>query len=153
MKINGKTVTVPPAWRDGSLLTFLRDHLGMMGTKFGCGKGICGACTVHLDGVAARACSLPVSALGDAEVTTIEGLGAPGQWHPVQQAWLEEAVPQCGYCQTGQIMTAAALLARDASPTEATVAAEMNGNLCRCGTYPRIRRGVHRAAEIMRGRS
>ena len=153
MKINGKTVTVPPAWRDGSLLTFLRDHLGMMGTKFGCGKGICGACTVHLDGVAARACSLPVSALGDAEVTTIEGLGAPGQWHPVQQAWLEEAVPQCGYCQTGQMMTAAALLARDASPTEATVTAEMNGNLCRCGTYPRIRRGVHRAAEIMRGRS
>jgi isoquinoline 1-oxidoreductase alpha subunit len=143
---------------DTPLLWALRDHLNLVGAKFGCGGGFCGACTVHLDGVAARACSTPVSAAANRRITTIEGLSNPtgvgsrepgvGPLHPVQQAWLEIDVPQCGYCQAGQIMTAAALLARTPNPTDDEIAAAMNGNICRCGTYMRIRQAVRRASEL-----
>jgi isoquinoline 1-oxidoreductase alpha subunit len=146
LKVNGKSrsVDVPP---DTPLLWVLRDVLDLPGTKFGCGIGQCGACTVHRNGVAVRSCSLPVSAVGNAAITTIEGLSADGS-HPAQRAWLEIDVPQCGYCQAGQIMSAAALLAKTAKPTDADINAAMNGNLCRCGTYLRIRQAVHRAAAI-----
>ena len=130
---------------DTPLLWALRDHLGLVGTKFGCGGGFCGACSVHLDGVATRSCTTPVSAAADRRLTTIEGLSAAGD-HPVQQAWLELDVPQCGYCQAGQIMTAAALLAHTPRPSDDEITAAMNGNLCRCGTYLRIRQAVRRAA-------
>ena len=123
----------------------LRDVLGMTGTKFGCGVGQCGACTVHVNGVPARACSTPVSAVAGKKVTTIEGL-SPAADHPLQKAWIAEQVPQCGYCQSGQIMAAAALLAAKPDPTDADIDAAMSGNICRCGTYPRIRRAIHRAA-------
>jgi len=144
LRINGKDVSVdaPP---DTPLLWVLRDALGMTGTKFGCGIGQCGACTVHLNGQPARACQLPVGSLGEREVTTIEGLSDDGS-HVVQQAWIAEQVPQCGYCQSGQIMSAAALLARTRNPTDADIDAAMSGNVCRCGTYQRIRRAIHRAA-------
>lgn len=151
MKLNGDDVLVPDVWQGETLLSFLRDKLGLVGTKFGCGKGLCGACTVHVDGVAMRACITPVSALKNATVTTIEGLANGDELHPVQQAWIELNVPQCGYCQPGQIMAAAALLAHNAGPTEAEVEKGMTGNICRCGTYPRIKAGVLRAAEIQRG--
>ncbi len=131
------------------LLWVLREGLSLTGTKFGCGKGLCGACTVHLDGTAVRSCSLPVSLAAGRSVTTIEGLGKDGGLHPVQQAWIEANTPQCGYCQSGQIMSAAALLATNAKPADADIDAAMSGNLCRCGTYPRIRRAIHRAAELM----
>jgi len=151
LKINGRDVEVPPAWAEASLLTFLRDQLGLTGTKYGCGGGFCGACTVHVNGQAARSCLLSVSLLGQASVTTIEGLASlrgaeAGALHPVQQAFLDEAVPQCGYCQPGQVMTASAFLAGNPQPTEAEVALAMDGNLCRCGTHARIRRAVLRAA-------
>ncbi|MCB9876908.1 MAG: (2Fe-2S)-binding protein [Planctomycetes bacterium] len=126
------------------LLWVLRDELQLTGTKFGCGAGHCGACTVHLGGVAMRSCQLPVMAV-QAPVTTIEGLSADGS-HPVQQAWRELCVPQCGYCQSGQIMSASALLASDAQPDDAAIEAAMAGNLCRCGTYPRIRQAIQRCA-------
>jgi isoquinoline 1-oxidoreductase subunit alpha len=129
------------------LLWVLRDSLGLTGTKFGCGKALCGACTVHLDGEPIRSCVTPVSAVGDKKVTTIEGL-SPDRSHPVQKAWLEIDVPQCGYCQSGQIMSAAALLANKPKPSDSEIAAAMSGNLCRCGTYPRIRAAIHRAARI-----
>ncbi|MEM7412382.1 MAG: (2Fe-2S)-binding protein [Myxococcota bacterium] len=151
MRVNQRTVDVPEAWTGASLLSFLRDHLGLTGTKFGCGKGLCGACTVHLDGTAVRSCLTPVSAVGDAAVTTIEGLGGERATHPVQRAWHELAVPQCGYCQAGQMMSAAALLTRDGAPSEESITQAMEGNLCRCGTYPRIRKAIHRAAAIERG--
>jgi len=125
------------------LLWYLRDHARLTGTKFGCGVGACGACTVHLDGRATRSCVLPVSGVDGREVTTIEGLGGDGL-HAVQQAWIEEDVPQCGYCQAGQIMAAVDLLSRVPQPTDADIASL--SNLCRCGTYPRIRRAIHRAA-------
>ncbi len=131
---------------DTPLLWVLRESLGLTGTKFGCGVGQCGACTVHLDGVATRACVTPLSAVGNRRVTTIEGLSADGA-HPVQRAWIAADVPQCGYCQPGQIMSAAALLARTAKPTDQQIDAAMRGNLCRCGTYQRIRAAIHRAAE------
>ncbi|MFM7275017.1 MAG: (2Fe-2S)-binding protein [Gammaproteobacteria bacterium] len=130
------------------LLWVLRDGLGLTGTKFGCGKGLCGACTVHLDGAPVRACSMPLALVAGRIITTIEGLGAAGL-HPVQQAWVEVNTPQCGYCQPGQIMSAAALLASNPNPADAEIDAAMSGNLCRCGTYPRIRRAIHRAVEIM----
>lgn len=124
------------------LLWVLRDHLGLNGTKYGCGKGLCGACTVHLNGKAVRSCSLPVSAIGSAtKITTIEGIGA-SKLHPLQEAWIKEQVPQCGYCQSGQIMSAVALLNRDSSPNERAIEIAMAGNICRCGTYPRIKRAI-----------
>lgn len=129
------------------LLWALRDHLNLVGTKFGCGGGFCGACTVHLDGQPRRACMTPVSDVGAAHVTTIEGLSEDGR-HAVQRAWEEIDVPQCGYCQAGQIMTAAALLSRTPNPSDEEIAAAMSGNICRCGTYLRIRRAVRRAAEL-----
>lgn len=127
------------------VLWVVRDLFALTGTKYGCGRGFCGACTVHLDGVAVRSCQLPLRAVADRSVTTIEGLSAAGT-HPVQRAWRELNVPQCGYCQPGQIMTAAALLARNSAPTAAEIDAAMRGNLCRCGTYPRIRSAVAKAA-------
>jgi isoquinoline 1-oxidoreductase subunit alpha len=143
-KVNGTsaTVDVPP---DMPLLWVLRDVLDLKGTKFGCGVAQCGACTVHLKGVAVRSCSLPVSAVQGAEVTTIEGLSPDGT-HPLQRAWEELDVPQCGYCQAGQLMAAAALLAKTPKPTDANIDAAMNGNLCRCATYLRIRQAIHHAA-------
>jgi isoquinoline 1-oxidoreductase subunit alpha len=130
---------------DTPLLWVLRYTLGLAGTKYGCGVALCGACTVHLDGEPVRACVTPVSAVGAKHVTTIEGL-SPDSSHPVQKAWVAEEVAQCGYCQSGQIMSAAALLAKTPAPTDADIDAAMAGNLCRCGTYQRIRRAIHRAA-------
>jgi aerobic-type carbon monoxide dehydrogenase small subunit (CoxS/CutS family) len=127
----------------------LRDHLNLTGTKFGCGAALCGACTVHLDGVPIRSCVTPASAAEGRRVTTIEGL-SPDRSHAVQRAWLELDVPQCGYCQSGQIMSAVALIAANPSPTDADIDAAMAGNICRCGTYPRIRKAIHRAAELAR---
>ena len=147
--INSETVTVPERLREVSLLSFIRDFVGLTGAKYGCGIGLCGACTVHVDGVATRSCQISVSDVSDRQVTTIEGLAATHSaagLHPVQAAWIDIAVPQCGYCQPGQIMTAAALLDRNPSPTDAEIREEMSGNLCRCGTYPRIRQAVARAA-------
>jgi len=143
LKVNGKqyTVDVDP---DTPLLWVLRDVLGLTGTKFGCGMGLCGACTVHLQGTGTRSCMIPASAIGDYEVTTIEGL-SQDRSHPLQQAWIAEDVPQCGYCQSGQIMSAAALLARTPKPTETEIHDAMSGNICRCGTYQRILRAIHRA--------
>jgi isoquinoline 1-oxidoreductase alpha subunit len=145
-KVNGqpKTVDVPG---DMPLLWTLRDTLDLKGTKFGCGMAQCGACTVHVNGVATRTCVLPVSAAQGADITTIEGLSPDGT-HALQQAWEELDVPQCGYCQAGQLMSASALLAKNANPTDADIDAAMNGNLCRCATYLRIRAAIHRAAEI-----
>jgi isoquinoline 1-oxidoreductase subunit alpha len=138
-----RTVDVDPHM---PLLWVLRDVLNMTGTKYGCGIGQCGACTVHLDGRAARSCLTPVAAVGTHQVTTIEGL-SPDCGHPVQRAWIAEQVPQCGYCQPGQIMQAASLLAANAHPTPDEIEAAMNGNICRCATYQRIRRAVERAAQ------
>ena len=130
------------------LLWVLREELRLTGTKFGCGEGLCGACTVHVDGVASRSCLTPVSAVVGRAVTTIEGLSPAGA-HPVQRAWLETQVTQCGYCQPGQIMAASALLAHKPRPADADIDAAMAGNLCRCGTYPRIRQAIHRAVELI----
>ena len=142
--INGAStqVDVDP---DTPLLWVLRDHLNLTGTKFGCGVGQCGACTVHLDGQPTRSCQWVVKDVGTRKITTIEGLSTDGS-HPVQQAWLAEQVPQCGYCQTGQIMSAVALLAVQPHPTDADIDAAMAGNICRCGTYQRIRQAIHAAA-------
>ena len=144
LTVNGKqySVDVTP---DMPLLWVLRDAIGLTGTKFGCGLQQCGACTVHLDGVATRSCGLAVSNVGTKRVTTIEGLSS-GSNHPLQQAWIAEQVPQCGYCQSGQLMSAAALLAKTPKPTDADIDTAMIGNICRCGTYQRIRRAIHRAA-------
>lgn len=130
---------------DTPLLWVLRDTLSLTGTKYGCGMGLCGACTVHLDGEAVRACLTPVSSVGDKKITTIEGLSADSH-HPVQLAWVAEQVPQCGYCQSGQIMSAAALLSKTPHPTDDQIDTAMGGNLCRCGVYQRIRRAIHHAA-------
>lgn len=129
------------------LLWAIRDIVGLTGTKYGCGVSQCGACTVHLNGTPVRSCSLPVSAVAGKNITTIEGL-SPNHDHPVQQAWIAEQVPQCGYCQCGQIMSAAALLNRNPNPTDKDIDVAMQGNLCRCGTYPRIRKAIHTAARI-----
>lgn len=147
LTVNGKEQTVDVA-PDTPLLWVLRENVGLTGTKFGCGINQCGACMVHLDGVATRSCRLQVSAVGARKVTTIEGLSADSS-HPVQKAWIAEAVPQCGYCQSGMIMATASLLARNANPTDAEIDAAMT-NICRCGTYQRVRAGVHRAAREMK---
>src|SRR5262245_32409578 len=129
------------------LLWVIREQLGLTGTKFGCGIAQCGACTIHLDGVAVRSCVTPVATADGRSITTIEGLKrADGSLHPVQQAWIDEQVPQCGYCQSGQLMSASALLATNSQPTDADIDTAMRGNVCRCGTYPRVRRAIHRAA-------
>ncbi|MDB5909591.1 MAG: (2Fe-2S)-binding protein [Massilia sp.] len=146
LDINGKKQSVE-AEADTPLLWALRDTLGLVGTKYGCGIGQCGACTVHIDGEPARSCLTPASSVGKRKVTTIEGLH-PNAMHPLQQAWQELDVPQCGYCQAGQIMTACALLKTNPRPTDAQIDSAMGGNLCRCATYVRIRAGIHRAAEI-----
>jgi isoquinoline 1-oxidoreductase alpha subunit len=134
---------------DTPLLWVLRDHLGLTGTKFGCGMALCGACTVHVDGDPVRACSVPVSALDGKSVTTIEGLSTDRS-HVLQKAWIEFDVPQCGYCQSGQLMSAAALLRANPNPSDADIDAAMAGNICRCGTYTRIRAAIHRAAELLK---
>ena len=133
------------------LLWVLRDVVGLTGTKFGCGMALCGACTVHVDGQPIRSCSTPMKSVANKKVVTIEGLSPHGT-HPVQRAWMETDVPQCGYCQSGQVMTAAALLARKPKPTDADIDEAMRGNLCRCGTYQSVRAAVHRAAELNGGR-
>jgi isoquinoline 1-oxidoreductase alpha subunit len=145
LNVNGRVLQadVEP---DTPLLWALRDGLGLTGTKFGCGMAQCGACTVHLDGEPIRSCVTPVSAVGDRKVTTIEGLSSDGT-HPLQQAWVAEQVPQCGYCQSGQLMAAAALLARSPKPTDEEIDKAMAGNICRCGTYQRIRQAIHTAAK------
>ncbi len=153
MKINGKYFDVPEVWQDATLLEILRDHLGQTGTKFGCGIGMCGACTVHVDGRATRACTLPVAAARGKEITTIEGLAADGELHPVQAAWIELGVPQCGYCQPGQIMSATALLAENSQPSDDDITEAMQGNICRCGTYPRIRAAIKTVAHRAKGAS
>jgi isoquinoline 1-oxidoreductase alpha subunit len=146
LTVNGHATTVDvPA--DTPLLWVLRDTLNLHGTKFGCGMAQCGACTVHLNGAPVRSCITPISTVGDKPVITIEGLSSDGT-HPVQVAWQDLDVPQCGYCQAGQIMSAAALLAKTPKPTDAQIDTAMNGNLCRCGTYLRIRKAVHHAAEL-----
>jgi aerobic-type carbon monoxide dehydrogenase small subunit (CoxS/CutS family) len=139
---SSRDVDVAP---DTPLLWVLRDKLNLTGTKYGCGMGLCGACTVHLDGEAVRSCLTPVSSVGEKKITTVEGLSVSSQ-HPVQLAWIAEQVPQCGYCQSGQIMSAAALLAKTPNPTDDQIDTAMGGNLCRCGVYQRIRRAIHRAA-------
>lgn len=146
LNINGKkqAVDVDPKT---PVLWVLRDHLNLMGTKYGCGVAQCGACTIHLNGVATRSCVLPVSAIGEKEITTIEGLSENGD-HSLQKAWIEHDVPQCGYCQAGQIMTAAALLKSNPKPSDADIENAMNGNLCRCGTYLRIKAAIKTAAKV-----
>jgi aerobic-type carbon monoxide dehydrogenase small subunit (CoxS/CutS family) len=148
--VNG-TVRSVDAPADMPLLWALRDLIGLTGTKYGCGIGMCGACTVHLDGTPIRSCSTPVAAVLGRAITTIEGLAANEVDHAVQQAWQQLSVPQCGYCQAGQLMSAAALLAGSAKPSDADIDAAMAGNLCRCGTYPRIRQAIKLAAEIKAG--
>lgn len=145
LKINGKfhQVDVDP---NTPMLWVLRDHLDLVGTKFGCGIAQCGACTIHMDGNAVRACQLPVSSVEEAEITTIEGLSEKGD-HPVQKAWMEHDVPQCGYCQAGQIMSASALLKKNPSPNDEEINQAMNGNICRCGTYTRIRAAIKTASQ------
>ena len=142
--LNGKSQTVDVS-PEMPLLWVLRDTLNLTGTKFGCGIAQCGACTVHINGAATRSCVTPISAVAGKQVTTIEGLSADGS-HAVQKAWIEEDVPQCGYCQSGQIMSAVALLAKKPNPTDADIDTAMSGNICRCGTYQRIRKAIHRAA-------
>ena len=149
LTVNGKpyTVNVPA---DTPLLWVIREHLQLTGTKFGCGLAQCGACTVHLDGSPVRSCQIPLSVAAGKKITTIEGLHPQGQ-HPLQVAWIAEQVPQCGYCQSGQIMSAAALLARTPSPTDKDIDEAMAGNICRCGTYQRLRKAIHRAAVLAKG--
>ena len=139
-----QSVDVPP---NMPLLWVLRDVLGMTGTKFGCGMALCGACTVHIEGEAARSCITPISSVAGKKITTIEGI-SPDRSHPVQRAWIEVDVPQCGYCQSGQIMSAAALLAKNSKPNDTEIDEAMRGNICRCGTYQKIREAVHRAADL-----
>ncbi len=149
LKVNGSEHEIDVA-DDMPLLWVLRDELGITGPKFGCGVALCGACTVHIDGQPVRACSMPVAAV-TGEVTTIEGLGTPESLDAVQAAWIEHQVAQCGYCQPGQIMSAAALLAQNPSPSDSDIDRAMSGNLCRCGTYPRIRAAIRSAAEALTG--
>lgn len=146
LKVNGESVTVDVD-DDTPLLWVIRDHLKLTGTKFGCGIAACGACTVHIDGVATRTCVYPVSAAAGREITTIEALAGDGL-HPVQQAWIDEDVPQCGYCQSGMIMAAASLIRQNPEPTDDDIDAAMT-NICRCGTYNRVRSGIHRAVALM----
>ncbi|MDP2817393.1 MAG: (2Fe-2S)-binding protein [Polaromonas sp.] len=151
LDINGKRITVDDGWRDETLLSVLREALGLVGAKFGCGVGLCGACTVLVDGQAQRSCLLQAADLAGAKIATIEGLSRGDELHPVQRAWLDESVPQCGYCQTGQIMSVVALLRVKPKPDDTDIDAALAGNLCRCGTQQRIRRAVHRAAKAAGG--
>jgi isoquinoline 1-oxidoreductase alpha subunit len=151
LTVNGRSTTVD-APADMPLLWVIRDVLDLKGTKYGCGMSMCGMCTVHVDGEATRSCVTPVSSVAGKSVTTIEGLSADGT-HPLQQAWMELDVPQCGYCQAGQIMSAAALLAKTRTPTDAEIDEAMDGNICRCGTYLRIREAIHKAAATGKDRS
>jgi isoquinoline 1-oxidoreductase subunit alpha len=146
LNVNGKnhTLDIDPQM---PLLWAIRDFVGLKGTKFGCGMAQCGACTVHMDGKPTRSCVLPVQAVVGKKITTIEGIGTETNLHPVQQAWIEEQVPQCGYCQSGQIMAATALLKEKPNPTDADITAAMQGHICRCGTYDRIRKAIHTAAK------
>jgi len=148
LTVNGKTADVD-ASPDTPLLWVIREQLGLTGTKFGCGMALCGACTVHLDGQPIRSCVTPLSAVAGKKIVTVEGIGATRAGKAVQDAWIALDVPQCGYCQSGQIMSAAALLASRAKPSDADIDAAMNGNICRCGTYQRIRAAVHRAAAAL----
>lgn len=148
LKINGKSQTIE-ADPKMPLLWAIRDVVGLTGTKYGCGIAQCGACTVHLEGKPVRSCSIPVSSVANKNITTIEGLSTDNS-NPVQRAWITEQVPQCGYCQSGQIMAATALLSRNANPTDADIDAAMQGHICRCGTYPRIRKAIKKAAELMK---
>lgn len=151
LHVNGSVRELPDNWANESLLAALREPLGLVGTKFGCGDGECGTCVVHIDGQPRRSCMLQARDAVGRRIVTIEGLaGDDGRLHPVQQAWIDERVAQCGYCQAGQIMQAAALLALNPNPDAETIAAQMNSNLCRCGTYDRVRRAVHRAAATLR---
>jgi isoquinoline 1-oxidoreductase subunit alpha len=145
LKVNGREVEVDVE-SDTPLLWVLRDHLNLVGTKFGCGVAVCGACTIHMNGNAVRSCSVPVASAENVEITTIEGLSENGD-HPVQQAWLDEDVAQCGYCQPGQIMTAAAFLERNPNPTDEEIKEAMNGNICRCGAYLRIKKAIQIASQ------
>jgi isoquinoline 1-oxidoreductase alpha subunit len=145
--LNGEVRDVPAGWEDEPLLFLLREQFGLTGARFGCGVGLCGACTVIVDGVSARSCLLRAGDLQGRSVRTVEGLARGAALHPLQQAWLDLAVPQCGYCQAGQIMSAVALIEAAPRPTDAEIDAAMEGNLCRCGTYPRIRAAIARAAE------
>ena len=146
LNVNGKkyNLDIDPQM---PLLWAIRDFVGLKGTKFGCGMAQCGACTVHMDGKPTRSCVLPVQAVANSKITTIEGIGTEANLHPVQQAWIEEQVPQCGYCQSGQIMAATALLKEKPNPTDADINAAMQGHICRCGTYDRIRKAIHTAAK------
>jgi len=146
ISVNGESFDID-AEPEMPLLWVLRDELGITGPKYGCGIAQCGACTVHVDGVAVRSCQLPIGTLGERKVTTIEGLGSPDSLHAVQASWIENQVAQCGYCQSGQIMQAASFLAKNSNPTDEDIDAAMSGNLCRCGTYPRIRAAVKAAAK------
>jgi isoquinoline 1-oxidoreductase subunit alpha len=152
IKVNGKTHSVDVD-DDTPLLWVLRDVLGMTGTKFGCGMALCGACTVHVDGAPTRSCVTPISTIGKSAITTIEAIGATATGAKVQKAWLDREVVQCGYCQSGQIMSASALLARNPHPTDSEIDAAMSGNICRCGTYARIREAIKLAAQPTRQRS
>ncbi|CCH51216.1 isoquinoline 1-oxidoreductase, alpha subunit [Fibrisoma limi BUZ 3] len=149
LTINGKkrTINADPQM---PLLWAVRDVVGLKGTKFGCGMAQCGACTVHLNGKPIRSCITPVSTVANKKITTIEGVGSEARLHPVQQAWIEEQVPQCGYCQSGQIMSAVALLNTNPDPTDAEIDQAMSGNICRCGTYNRVRKAIHRASDMMK---
>ena len=149
LDVNAKRLEIDESWQDDSLLVVLREALGLTGTKFGCGVGLCGACTILVDGQAQRSCLLKASDVTSAKITTIEGLCHEDALHPVQSAWLEESVPQCGYCQAGQIMTTVALLRQNPHPQDDEIDAALVGNLCRCGTQNRIRKAVRRAAETL----
>ena len=148
LNVNGKTYEVD-ATSDTPLLWVLRDYLNLTGTKYGCGIAVCGACTVHMNGEAVRSCSTPIAAAQGQKITTIEGL-SPQSNHPLQQAWILEDAPQCGYCQSGQIMSAAVLLSKNANPTDRDIDLAMSGNICRCGTYPRIKKAIHTAAKLQK---
>ena len=148
LTVNGQSHTVDTD-PDTPLLWVLRDHIGLTGTKYGCGIAQCGACTVHMDGMAVRSCSVPISLADGKQITTIEGLAQNGTLHKVQKAWVDHDVPQCGYCQSGMIMAVAALLKDKPKPSDEDIDEAMTGNICRCGTYPRIRKAIHRAAEMV----
>ena len=151
LDVNAQRYDIDPLWRNDTLLSVLREALGLVGAKYGCGVGVCGACTVLVNGEAARSCSIAARDAEGKSITTIEGLARGNTLHPVQQAWLDEAVAQCGYCQSGQIMSTVALLSRKPAPTDTDIDTALDGNLCRCGTQQRIRAAVHRAAAATRG--
>ncbi len=152
LTVNGSERELPDLWREETLLSTLRESLGLVGAKYSCGRGICGACTVHIDGVATHSCNLRTADVEGRSIVTIEGLADPdGRLHPLQQAWIDERVPQCGYCQAGQIMQAAALLSSRSRPSEKEIISAMRGNLCRCGTYDRIKKAIRRAADELAG--